>query len=300
MTPEELALLTDEEREGLELDEEDDGDDAGGDDDQAADDAAAASAATVAGADADASAAADQAADQPGRDDGAAADAPAPVAQNIPLISSNVPEDVQAQLDKINTDRDALSDKFEDGDLTSKEYSAELRKLNKQESDLEWQVRKAELSNETQHNQALQRWYGSVNEFMADHPNIQKSEVLWQAFDGVVKKVTADTANQGLTDRQQLDKAYGILAKELGLKVDPAPATDPKAATQGKAPAKPAKEGKREIPPTLGTVPAADTSTTDDGKYAHLDRLMESDPLAFEAALAKMSPAESEAYLASQ
>ncbi|WP_288075950.1 hypothetical protein [Pseudomonas sp.] len=296
LTPEELALLTEEEREGL-LDDDESDDEEGGEDDGASNADDGASDEGEEGQGDDDGGEGEQ--EAPGRDDGQEP-APQQASQVVPLISANVPDDVQAQRDKINADREALDEKFEDGDIDAKSYRLEMQKLNKAEGDLDWIVRKAELSAETQQNQALQRWYGSVNEFLADHPNIQKSEVLWNAFDMVVKKVTADTANHGLSDRQQLDKAYGILATELGLKVDPAPKVDAKAADKAKAPAKPAKDGKREIPPTLGTVPAADTSTTDDGKYAHLDRLMETDPLAFEAALAKMSPADSEAYLASQ
>ena len=51
------------------------------------------------------------------------------------------------------------------------------------------------------------------------------------------------------------------------------------------------------VPPNLGKVPASTANDTDDGKFAHLDRLAESDPLAFEAALAKMSDAQRDEYM---
>lgn len=310
MTPEELALLTPEEREGFEEDNDDEPklDDDGnpivsGDaDDTDADD----------GDDAEAIAAAalEAAKDKtPSRDDGQAAEAAqalldaaaeadatveAPRVQPVPLIRAEVPADIEAQKTAIETQRDEIAQKFEDGDMTAREFQAENRKLDKQDNDLDWLVRKAELSAETTQAQTEATWYKSTSDFLADHPEIMKNELVYNAFDAVVRKVTGDKANHGLSDRKQLEKAHAEWAEALGITVDPAakPAADKKPAAAAK--------GKRDLPPNLGTVPAATASETDDGKYAALDRLIETDPLAYEAALAKMSPAESDAYLASQ
>ena len=51
------------------------------------------------------------------------------------------------------------------------------------------------------------------------------------------------------------------------------------------------------VPPTLGKVPASAATDTDDGKFAHLDRLADSDPLAYETAVAKMSAAQRDEYM---
>lgn len=311
MTPEELALLTPEEREGFEEDnddepelddegkpivseEEEEGDE--GDDAEAA--AAAAAAALEAAKD-----------KTPSRDDGSAAEAAqalldaaaeadgaveAPRVQPVPLIRAEVPADIEAQKTAIEAQRDEIAQKFEDGDMTAREFQAENRKLDKKDSDLDWLVRKAELSAETTQAQTEATWYQSTSEFLADHPEIMKNELVYNAFDAVVRKITGDKANHGLSDRKQLEKAHAEWAEALGIKVEPAPKTP-----AAKAPAATAK-GKRDLPPNLGTVPAATASETDDGKYAALDRLIDTDPLAYEAALAKMSPAETDAYLASQ
>ena len=50
------------------------------------------------------------------------------------------------------------------------------------------------------------------------------------------------------------------------------------------------------IPPNLGKLPAATANDTDDGKFAHLDRL---EGVAFEDALAKLSDAQRDEYLRS-
>lgn len=307
MTPEELALLTPEEREGFEEDNDDEPElDAEGNpvvaaetEEEEEDDAEAIAAAAL-------EAAKEKA---PSRDDGKAAEAAqalldaaaeadatvdAPRVQPVPLIRAEVPADIEAQKTAIETQRDEIAQKFEDGDMTAREFQAENRKLDKQDNDLDWLVRKAELSAETTQAQTEATWYKSTSDFLADHPEIMKNELVYNAFDAVVRKITGDKANHGLSDRKQLEKAHAEWAEALGITVDPAakPAADKKPAVAAKA--------KRDLPPNLGTVPAATASETDDGKYAALDRLIETDPLAYEAALAKMTPAESDAYLASQ
>lgn len=307
MTPEELALLTPEEREGFEEDNDDEPElDAEGKP-VVADDAEEEE---EGDAEAIAAAALEAAKDKaPSRDDGKAAEAAqalldaaaeadatveAPRVQPVPLIRAEVPADIEAQKTAIETQRDEIAQKFEDGDMTAREFQAENRKLDKQDNDLDWLVRKAELSAETTQAQTEATWYKSTSDFLADHPEIMKNELVYNAFDAVVRKITGDKANHGLSDRKQLEKAHAEWAEALGITVDPAakPAADKKPA--------PAAKGKRDLPPNLGTVPAATASETDDGKYAALDRLIETDPLAYEAALAKMTPAESDAYLASQ
>lgn len=308
MTPEELALLTPEEREGFEEDVEND-DEPELDDDgnpivvaetEEDDDAEVIAAAALEAA---------KVKNEPSRDDGGAAEAAQalldaaaadeaepPRAQPVPLIRAEVPADIDAQKAAIETQRDEIAQKFEDGDITAREFQAENRKLDKQDNDLDWLVRKAELSAETTQAQTEATWYKSTSDFLADHPEIMKNELVYNAFDAVVRKITGDKANHGLSDRKQLEKAHAEWAEALGITAAP----PPKDAKAKEAAAKLAAKGKRELPPILGTVPAATASETDDGKYAALDRLIETDPLAYEAALAKMSPAESDAYLASQ
>ena len=286
MTPEELASLTEEERAGYEDDEldDDEGQDAA---DDAGDDAAAD----------DGSDDADE--DQPGRDDGAD-DKPAAAQQEeepeldrpapVNLINAQAPADVDAKLAALDASENDAAEKFDDGEMTAAEYRAELRRLSKERSDLEWQVRKAELADETRTAQIDQSWNSDCADFLAKHPEVMTNETRQSSFDAVVRKVTAESMNAGkIPGMADLNKAYKQWANDIGIapvKADPKP---------GKA-----SPGKREIPPTLGMVPAAGMTDTDSGEYAQLDRLMNSDPLAYEAALAKMSPAEADRYLQSQ
>lgn len=295
LTPEELALLTDEEREGLEDedDETDDdagGDDAGGDDDQGGDEDDGAGEDDGKGKDGG------NDDDQPGRDDGATDDEEqdAPRAQLVPLIRGEAPADAEEKLKAIDTREDELSQKFEDGDITTTEYRTGLRELNRERDDINWSLRKAELSRETTQAQAEATWYSNVEAFLSEHPEIRKNQLVYNAFDAVVRDITSNKENHGLSDRKQLEKAYQVWAESLGYTPEPK-----KDDAKGKGATKEAKKGQREIPPNLARVPAAEANDTDDGKYAHLDRLMETDPIKFEAALAKLSDSDRDAYLAS-
>ena len=58
---------------------------------------------------------------------------------------------------------------------------------------------------------------------------------------------------------------------------------------------------RREIPPSLSGVPAADATDADDGnRFAALDRLADKGGVEYEQALAALSESERDAYLASR
>lgn len=322
MTPEELALLTEEERAGLEDDDlvdegdettddddetgsddtadgdngdDDTGDDEAGDDDQGDDEAGKQDTAT--GDD-----------EQPGRDDGTEDDQPAPTSQQVPLIRAELPADFDDQVKaitdrraEIRTERRSLTDKYEDGDLTSKEYHDALDKLEDELSDLNdkrYELKrmeeKAQLAQEMNRNQAETRWYATVEAFLGEHPEITKNQTLVTVYDQIVQRITAETMKAGkepgLAD---LQKAYKQWADDLG--VTPQKPAKEEGKQPGKQEQKPAKQA-RNVPPTLGKVPAADTTSTDDGKWAWLDRLADSNPEKYEAEIGKLSEAEFEQY----
>lgn len=308
MTPEELAMLTDEERAGLEEDlDENEGDDeqdddAGGDDsqdDNNGDDAGAG----------------DDDGKQPGRDDGKDDDGkggqddkggdqddePADDERPVPLMPVKAVEDAEEKLADIDKREDEISQKFEDGDMTTAEYRSALRGLEKERGTIERQQLEADFA--TRHNEAQlnARWEENVKLFLGDHPEISKSQLRWNGFDAIVRSVTAETMKDGKSPGMaDLKKAYKQWADEMGLPAEAEKGGDDKSGKDGDKPAKQQKKPQRELPPNLAKVPAADIQDTDNGRWANLDRLMESDPQGFEAALAKLSDADQEAYLASQ
>ena len=67
-----------------------------------------------------------------------------------------------------------------------------------------------------------------------------------------------------------------------------------------KAPGKPAagKAPKPNLPPNLARVPASESNDTSGGRFASLDRLAATDPMAYEDKLMALSDADRRAYLA--
>lgn len=286
MTDDEYNALTDAERAGLEEDLGDGDNGINADDDKDHDNDPESKAKGNDGDD-----------DGAGRDDGGNAEAPAvPEKVEVPLIRGEDLEQIQDRLTAIKAEQDALETQFEDGDITSKEFRAGLDKLNKEANDLQWKVNKTELANEITEQQKMQAWYSDVGSYLAANPELKASELRLKAFDTVVRQVTADPETAKLSNREQLAKAHEIWARELG---QPAPKAKGQPAPKPAAEPEAKRFNDRNVPPTLGRIPASAATDTDDGKYGYLDRLASTDPLKFEAELGRLSEAEQNAYLAS-
>jgi hypothetical protein len=54
------------------------------------------------------------------------------------------------------------------------------------------------------------------------------------------------------------------------------------------------------LPPNLNRIPASAPESTDDGRFASLDRLAESDPVGYERRLAALNEADYQAYMRAQ
>lgn len=303
ITEEQLAGLTDEERAALEEAEEDNelgeegedlelGEEGAGDD--AGDDGADDDAASEEGEEGEDTGADDEGKEVEG-DDGGEQEDPAPKATDpapAPLLTGDVPHDFDDQVKAIGAAKDELDQKFEDGDLSTKEYRAEMDKLNKAERQLEMQEFKARTAQEMAENQQRAQWASTVQSFLGDHPEYGTSQLRYQALDTMVKKVASDEANAGLSGAEILAKAHELVEADLGGVPAAAPAAEPA------KPAKPKKGATPKAPPTLAKVPAADATDVGNSKFALLDRLADTDPLRYEAEMAKLSPEEADRYLA--
>ena len=213
---------------------------------------------------------------------------------SAPILVVNAPEDADAKLTEIATKKNELLAKFDDGDITTKEYQAELDALNKQEREVEWGIEKAKLASEMEAQRQANEWKSTVDSFIRENPRYspEKSPSMYQLLDIEVRRVAGTDEFKNRSDpaagREILAKANENIAKDLGFDLKPAAQTQQKT-----APSKP------NLPPNLASVPAADQNDTQGGKYAVLDRLASSDPIAYEETLMKLPEAERNAYLAS-
>lgn len=209
-----------------------------------------------------------------------------------------LPADHQQQMEDIKAKRVEIVKQFDQGELTGEEMRAALDPLDDQYNELHSRQIIARGARED----AIETWTTKdVPGFFDKHEQYKKSGILREALDAEVKRLQA-TARNPLNPRL-LEKAHEKIASELGGAFGtPAPKTPAPAPKPGAKPAEAGKpEKKREAPPpTLAHVPAADPTETDDGgEFAHLDRLLnKNDSVGYEEALRKLPDSARERYLA--
>lgn len=281
LTAEELAMLTDEEREGYE--EEDEGDDPELDEgDEGQDPEPKVDPEPT--PDADPEPAADP---EPVEPKVEVEPEPKIAPPPVPLFRADAPADIEAKRQSIDAKEDDLVAKFDEGEITFAEYNKQVRTLNQERNNLDIAVLKSDLAREAQQSQIDNTWQSTAASFVDAHPMISKNEALWSSFDVVLRRVTSEVMAKGHQPGQrELEKAYKQWSEDLGISEAP------------KADSAPPPKAKKviDVPPTLGKVPAATATDTDDGKWASLDRLADSDPIAYENAMMKLSDAERDEY----
>lgn len=219
-----------------------------------------------------------------------------------PVVERRQPASAQADADEKLADlaekETALLQRFEAGEIETRDYAAEVRKLSDERFDIKLAVQRVEIANELAAQQNLASWNREVAAFFErpEHQALKGSQEALDVFDVYVRRVTSDPASAGLTHRQQLEKAHALLTSVASALVKPA-AGVPQPEAPARASAGDVAKGRRTLPPTLAHVPAAAGTETDDGRFAALDRLAEKNPEAHEQALEKLSDADRETYL---
>ncbi len=119
--------------------------------------------------------------------------------------------------------QDAWATRFDDGDITAKEYADGLERLADKRDEVKWAARKAELADEMAEGQRFNQWAGAVKDFMETTGKQIATNVdargapgpLLIAFDAAVKKAHGDPANRGLSDKAILNKAHRAFRADL-------------------------------------------------------------------------------------
>ncbi|QMV33246.1 hypothetical protein KMC51_gp08 [Ralstonia phage Gervaise] len=213
--------------------------------------------------------------------------------KSMPVYVAEAPEDADTKLKGLADKRAELRKQYDDGDITFDELESARDEITKEEKAIERAQLKAEMAAEMQQQQTVNDWNRDVNSFLDANPEYRASDVRYQALDMMVRKIGGAPEAAKMTGPQVLAKAHEELQKAFGVA---APAK--KDEGNGKGEKKPPP--KVDVPPSLGKLPAAENNDTNGGKYAALDRLLETDPLAHEEAIAKLSASERDAYLAAR
>lgn len=198
------------------------------------------------------------------------------------VIDATLPEDYDQ---RVAANEKALADldkAYDDGDISHSEWRQQMRKLDRESLDLMMLKERAQLAHESSQQALMNHWQGLIQPFLAKHPELGEDEVSMSGFDSYLKQVTAPVMQAGGAPGQaEIDKAYDLWCKRFNF----TPAGEQQAAPAGKKPI--------TAPPTLGGLPVSNGNSVEDGRWAALDRL---EGVAFEEALAKLSPSELDEY----
>ena len=284
-----LATLTDEERAAIQSDDEDEG-------------AAAAVAADEPDADAEGD---DGDGDDDGDDDGDAQGADAPAAPDpAPAAAPTPTTGYQAALpadydDKVKAvaDREAeLKRAFRAGELEFDEFETRRDELQREREGLTIARAKAEIASEMQAQTAETQWRTTVERFLdtsAAALDYRKDSEAMADLDGFVKVLAGREANARQPMEWFLAEAH---KRVMALRGSPAAAAAPvpAPAVDRKAEAAAARKPRLdEVPATLAQVPGGDGPGDIGGEFADVLSL---DGLEYEAAIARMTPAQRERF----
>lgn len=270
--------------------EDDDGDD--GDGDGEAGDADESEEAEEGAQDADAEEAADAEADS---DDDDLSDLGVDLTPP-PIPAWKAPENAEESLKALEAKLEEVATKFDDGDIGAAEFHKQTNAINAERANIVQAVERAQMAFEMRQS----HFVNVAKAFIAKNPQYdpEKRPIMYNMIDAEVQRLQRESDDP--FDPRLIAKAHKAIQKEIGATAEE-PAGKPPAAKKPKGkphPDLPDKSKKPKVPQTLARIPADEVEDTDGGKFARLERLSDKDPIAYEEALAKMSPADRDRYLA--
>lgn len=185
-----------------------------------------------------------------------------------------------------------LDQRLDDGKIDFDEYKKELREL---EHSRTHEI----IRQEIQRSKAEETWKSEQRAFFEKNENLSPGKanpIVYNAFAGEVARLASDKAWTSRSGADLLAEAKKNVEAAFGLKSenkDPEPPPKKKEKTDGQKAVDIAKKANANQggPKTLKNVPAGDKNT--DNPFDYLDSL---EGVEFESAIAKLSPAEMEAY----
>lgn len=217
-----------------------------------------------------------------------------------PRYHIDVPEDLSDQLKAADDAEQDLVAKFKAGEIEADELLAEQRQIAAKRDGLLDVKRKAETFELLNRQDAEQEWAFEVRSFMrgvkkAEGIDYGANPELQSDFDAFVRLVAQKPENKDKGYDFFLEQAHDRVKAlhKLGGKPEPKAVVDDKAAV--KAAVDKRKPNAAAAPKTLATVPGGEGPGDIAGdEYEDIDKL---DGLAYETALAKMTPEQRERYL---
>lgn len=197
-----------------------------------------------------------------------------------PFVAQYKAEPVEGYADKLAD----LDGRFENGDVTLKEYNTQREALLKQQL-------KAEIAQEQNAQAAQQKWQWEIERFMEDNASYTTDPILYAALDAAIKALAAKSENGDKAGRWFLSEAHKQVQARFAAPPAAAPAADKPTAKRG--------DKAADVPRTLSTLPAADISEAGGSdEFANIEALFNKGKvIEAERLLAKLSPEAQVRYL---
>jgi hypothetical protein len=235
-------------------------------------------------------------------------DPPQPRTQPIPRYDSKLPEDFDAQVKSLSDKETELKRQFKAGELEFDDFDVARTALQSERELLTIARTKAEISQEMNAQTAEQLWTYAVNQFMdstarlseaAGGIDYRKDTEKWSDLDGFVRSLAARSEHAHQSMDWFLEEAHKRVLALHGMSA--AKTSDAESSAEAK-PVMKAMDRKpldRKppldiAPKTLALVPGGEGPGDVDGEFADVLAL---EGLAYEQAIARMSPTERERFL---
>lgn len=215
-----------------------------------------------------------------------------PTAKEV-SYTAPLPSDYDDQIKAIKDEDAALRQKFKDGEIDIDERDAGLAALAEKREGLVIQRAKAEIAREMSQQSAQRQWESTVATFLTGAAK-EEGGFDYRKDDG--KRADLDQFLKILADKpENADKPMDWFLQEAHKRVKAlhgvAPA--PKRETVEEAVAR-RRASVSAMPKNLSQVPGSDGPGDVDGEFADIERL---EGLEYEAAIAKLTPAQREKFL---
>ncbi|MDO8983023.1 hypothetical protein [Cypionkella sp.] len=198
----------------------------------------------------------------------------------------------------IDTKIEALKTQFDDGDLTHSEWMSQQTVLIKQQAQAQVQIERAavaiseNVASRRQDFETTLAGYKTTNEFLwgVDH---------LQGWDQALRTVTGNGQYAALPMQRQIELAHDLYAANVKAVSGKAiKGTEAAAAAEAVTPKPgPRTDARPEAIQTLGGFNGDGDAAIDDGGFAAIDRLSQTDPLEAERRVAAMSADKQQDYL---
>lgn len=205
-----------------------------------------------------------------------------------PKFSAAVPENLDAKLADVEARAADLLSKLKEGDIDLPDFIAQNQAINDERMQLrlvQEQARWAEQQNETTR---AQRWQWEQERFFGqEKAGIYKDPIVLAALSASVQQLAGDAANSNRAPAWFLEEADRQVRERMNI-----------GAPRQEKPGKPNRQPDLSATPkTLANLPAAEIPDTGADEFAYLEKLLDKDPMAYEAALRKLTPEQEARYL---